>query len=114
MNMKCPNCHEEMVEGECGDSQSTGTDNTGMWARPLDHDFWGNPHTRVARRMKVCHHCGLMLMFVKDPSIFRPKTGTETLPRSASEPELSTETLPRAAGESESSTETLPRPADKE
>jgi hypothetical protein len=68
-----------------------------MWARPLEHDFWGNPSTVITRRMKVCYHCGLMLLFVRDPAIFRPKTGTETLPRPASAPEPSKETLPRPA-----------------
>jgi hypothetical protein len=49
--------------------------------------------------MKVCYHCGLMLMFVQNPALFRPKTGTETLPRPAGVPEPSKETLPRPAND---------------
>lgn len=104
-----------MVEGECGTMQGAqGVSHAGIWARPLEHNFWGSPSTVVTRRMKVCYQCGLMLLFVEDPTIFRPKTGTETLPRPAISPEPDVNTLPRPAHEPEPNTETLPRPADRE
>ncbi len=92
-----------MVEAECGDDE--------MWVRPLEHSVWGKPSTGLSRQARVCCHCGLVQLFVKDPALFRPKE-TQTLPRPASEPEPPTETLPRPADEPEPSTETLPRSTD--
>jgi len=56
-----------------------------------------------------CSHCGKefdgracwrygLLLFVEDPTLFRSKTETETLPRPAETLEPSTETLPGPAG----------------
>lgn len=103
-----------MVIGECGTAEgSAGMDHAGLWARPIEHDFWGDPHTMVNPRMKVCYHCGLMLLYVKAPTIFRPKTGTETLPRPANAPDPDVKSFPRPAHEPEPNTDTLPRPADE-
>ena len=100
--MNCPNCGEEMVEGECSTEQNVGTSHAGLWARPVEHDFWGRPHTMISRRMQVCYHCGLVQLFVLDPTIFRPRDGTENLPRPAENPAPQTDTLPRSSdGEGE-------------
>ncbi len=103
--MKCLNCGDGMVEAECGDDK--------LWVRLLEHNVWGKPSTGLNRQAKVCYYCGLVTFFVKDPTPFRPKTGTETLPRPASEPAANSDTLPRAADEPDTETDTLPRLANE-
>lgn len=107
--MKCPNCGEEMVDGEFRvKAEWKPFRQSGAWARPTGVDAWDeflmrDPGTRVNdQRMTVCYRCGAMVVFVEDPSIFRPKTGTETLPGPASAQESPTETLPRPTGEAAS------------
>ena len=54
--------------------------------------------TGMSQTAKVCPGCGLLLTFVKDPSIFRNKD-VRNLPRTADHSAADTSTLPRTSDE---------------
>lgn len=105
---KCPNCGEKMVEARASvggilDRSRAYVQNTTV-AEPSWHSFhkfgFGpGQASPISYRVHVCYECGMVMFFVDDPAIFRPPTGTETLPRPVSGDEPSSENLPRSTSE---------------
>jgi hypothetical protein len=112
--MRCPNCSEEMVPGQCAQS-----DGGRLLAWPAEGRMdipWympvlsRAPRSAIGKRAEVCYKCGLIHLFVDDPSVFRPKE-TQNLPSPADPLPPETDELPRPASPPTPEPDTLPRPA---